>query len=94
MLEDAAFLAHQLVEHGLAIVLVSGPDDMVVGAGDDADRVELDEAQPADQGGKIQRPGGRGGEALRMQPETPRVPVADFKRRLCHSNRAIWPPSG
>ena len=48
VLEDRAFLREQFVQHGFAVVLISAPENMIVGARDYPDRVELDEAQPLD----------------------------------------------
>ena len=45
MLEYMPVAGEALFQHGLTIVLVSAPQDMIVRAGDDADRVELDKTK-------------------------------------------------
>jgi len=58
MLENLT-LQHMLVQHLWTIILIAGPDDMVVGALDDADRIKLNKPQIMDELPQIQRTGGR-----------------------------------
>ncbi len=44
MLKHLAVIGHMLVEHRLSVILIATPQDMMVCARDDADRIELHEA--------------------------------------------------
>ena len=58
MLKHLSVLREKLVQHRFAVILVSAPKDVMVGAGDDLDRVELHEPQAADQCRCVKRSGG------------------------------------
>ena len=62
MLEEAAILAHMPAQHRLAVILVPAPENVMMGPGDDPDGIELDKAEPLDQGIEIERAGRRGCE--------------------------------
>ena len=56
-------------------MLGAAPEDMMVSAGDDLNCVELDIAELFDDAEDIGLARGRGGQALRVQPEPPRILV-------------------
>ena len=80
MFEHRPVLAEHLVEHRFAIILVAAPQDMMVGAGDILDRVELDIAEAADRILQVERSGRCLRQPLCLQPEPARLPVADPQR--------------
>ena len=91
MFEHRTVLAEQSVEHWFAIILVAAPQDMMMGAGDILDRVELDKAETADHLRQIERTGRRIGQRLRLQPEPAGLPVADPQRhRVQTAVVSIW----
>lgn len=45
MLKQAALFGQKSVQHRFAVMLVTRPDDVMVGARDDADRIELDKSE-------------------------------------------------
>jgi len=77
MFEHAAVLRQQPVEHALAVVCVPAPEDVVLRAGDDLDRVELDEAEPLDRAEQIQLARRRRRKTLSVQPERAGSAVVD-----------------
>ena len=82
MLEDAAVTGEAAVEHLLAVILVAAPQDMVMGAGHDLDRVELDEAEGADERAQVERPGWPAREPLPVEPERPGGGIVDPQGRM------------
>ena len=56
MLEHAIRMAQHPVEHRLAVILVPAPQDMMMRAGNDLNRIELYEAQRADDTHHVDRP--------------------------------------
>jgi len=61
-------------------MLGAAPEDMVMGAGDDLNCVELDIAKLFDDAENIAPSRGRGGEGLRIEPQPARVTVGYAKR--------------
>lgn len=74
------------VEHRFAVGLVAAPQDVVVGAGDDLDGVELDEAEGVDLGER--GIGSRGVEAVGGEPQGSRGGVGDAEGR--HGRPFDW----
>ena len=68
VLEQPAFVCQQPVEHWLAVTLIAAPDDVVMGAGDHANRIELHKSEPLDDCQNVQRAGRCGGQAQAGQP--------------------------
>lgn len=65
MLEDGAVFGEERVQHGLAVALGAAPQDVMMGAGDDLDGIELHESEAVDQGEwRDLRARLRGGEAM------------------------------
>jgi len=57
--EDKTFMTHMVMQHGLAVVLVSTPENVVMRPGHHLDRVELNKAKALDKGVEIELAGGR-----------------------------------
>lgn len=72
-------LAQEPVQHRLAIGLIAGPQDMVMGAGYDLNAVKLDKAKGADRVDRMWRADRRRRQAVRLKPEVARQRVRDFQ---------------
>ena len=81
MLEDGPLGREQFFEHGFTVMLGTAPEDVMVGAGDDLNRVELDIAELLDNAENVGPARRRGRQALRMQPQATCILVAYAQRR-------------
>ncbi len=59
MLKDQAIAGQQSVQHRLPVILIAAPQDMVMGAGNNLNAVQLHKAEFADDIHQIQRTGRR-----------------------------------
>jgi len=75
VLKHRAVFGQQLVEHRLAVVLVARLKDVVMGAGQDLDAVQLHKAQFTNDGARVGRAGGGIGQTLQREPEVAGVAV-------------------
>ena len=83
VLEDGSFAALGVVQIRRAVSRNAGPQDVVVGALDDVDGVDLHIAEMLDGRARGLGAGAEGGgriEALRVQPEAAGAGNADFER--------------
>jgi hypothetical protein len=80
MLKHRTILGEQTVEHRFAVTLIAAPQNMVVGAGDDLNGVELHEAEGLDQGGCVQRSRRGLAEAVGGKPKVAGLIIGDFER--------------
>jgi hypothetical protein len=67
--EKDAVGREQFFEHGLAVMLGAAPEDVVMGAGDGLDCVELDIAELFDNGEQVGFACRRMREGLRVKPK-------------------------
>lgn len=81
MLKKRSVFGKKLVEHRLTIVLVSSPQNMMVSARNNLDRIQLNKTQLADDRHDIQLASGRACQTLLSKPKPTRVAVIDFKWR-------------
>lgn len=72
VLKNRAVAGQKLVQHWLAVIVVAAPKDVMMCAGHDLNRVELDKSQPLDDPYKIERTCRCIGKALRCQPKLAR----------------------
>ena len=77
MLEHLPVAGKYFVEHVFAIVLIAAPEDVIMGAGDNANGIELYHPEVANDLARIHRAGRRFCQPLRREPEVPRGAVAD-----------------
>ena len=83
MFKHASTLGHVTIQHGLAIVLVTTPQDVVMSTCHDLDGVELHKTEVVDYLFEIQRAGWRRRKALGAEKQASRVSVAD-SQGCCH----------
>src|SRR6056297_2048470 len=77
MLENRAVATQTGPEHAFAVILIAGPQDVIVGACYVSDRVDLNKAQPPDHTHHVERPGGGLAQAIGPQPEATGITVRD-----------------
>ena len=75
MLEHQPMIGHVPIQHLLAVVLIAAPQDVVVGTCHNLNCVELNEAEFLDQTVQVERACRGRGQALRIEPEAPGIPV-------------------
>ena len=75
MLEHQPIFCQQLVQHRLAVILVSAPQDVMMGAGHHLYGIQLDKSQVPDQRDRVELPGWRVSQVVRSQPEVSGVAI-------------------
>ena len=75
MLEHLPVFCQHLVQHRLAIILVSAPQDVMMGAGHHLYGVQLHKSQVPDQRDRIELPCRRASQVVRSQPEVSGVAI-------------------
>ena len=68
MFEKGAVVLEQFPQHGLTVILIARPKDMMMRAGDISDRVELNKSKVFDDFQKVERTRRRLAQPLRMKP--------------------------
>ena len=84
MLKQAALFGQQSVQHRFAVMLVTRPDDVMVGARDDADRIELDKSELAHDRQDVRFSDRGRRQSLRIEPEPPCLAIVypDWQRSV------------
>lgn len=76
--EYITVFGQQPVQHRRAVILVPVPQDVVMRPGHQANRIELDIAEPPDGTQHIEWAGGCRGQTLRREPQPAGIAIVDF----------------
>jgi hypothetical protein len=80
VLEDGAILCQQLIQHGFPVILITAPQNMMMGPGHDLNGVELNEPKLLDERQQIQAARWRGAQPNGCKPKSPRVFIFDLQK--------------
>jgi hypothetical protein len=80
VLKDGAILCQQLIQQGFPVILITAPQNMMMGPSHDLNGVELNEPKLLDERQQIQAARWRGAQPNGCKPKSPRVFIFDLQK--------------